>query len=63
MTYLVAWSINHGQNNITDHWIVAETLEEAQASYEHALTLDRLHCAAVAQISAATDPHWLESDQ
>ncbi len=57
--YLVAWSENHGNNDIRDYWIVAETREQADAEAKKLEGLNKLHCWAVAQIADASEPHWV----
>lgn len=56
---IVAWSLNLGGNNIKDFWIVCETSEDAAAEVTKLLDIDNLHCWAVADIKAGSEPHWL----
>lgn len=57
--WLCAWTENHGNNDLRDSFTLHETEAEAALAYLKALANDRLHCAAVAQISTATEPHWM----
>ncbi|KAB2699354.1 hypothetical protein HGG72_08335 [Ochrobactrum pecoris] len=58
--FIVAWSINHGGNNIEDHWIVAETRKQADAEAAKLQKIGNLHCWAVSEIKAGSEPHWIE---
>ena len=58
--WIVAYSINHGSNDITDHWTVHATENEARSNYDAAWALENVHCATVARMIDATEPHWLE---
>jgi hypothetical protein len=58
--WICAYTINHGDNRLTDFWTVHETEAEAIAAYRATFGMDNLHCAAVAKISEATEPHWVE---
>jgi hypothetical protein len=58
--HLVAWSENHGNNDIRDYWIVVDTREEADAEAAKLQKLNKLHCWAVAPIVSGSDPDWTE---
>ena len=59
--YLCAYTLNHGGNNLEDIFLIFETRAEAGRFVEQTLLpMDILHCWAVAQITAASEPHWLE---
>lgn len=58
--WIIAWTINRGGNDLVDYWIVAADEEEARRVYDKKLGLDRLHCACIAPINTATEPHWTE---
>lgn len=61
MMWLLAWTINHGENNLTDSFMIHETETEARDAYVKLLTTDDLHSAAFAPIATATEPHWMEA--
>jgi hypothetical protein len=61
--WLVAWTLNRGGNDLPDFWVIRETEHEARTQYAHVLTLDNLHCAAMAPIAEATEPHWTEGEE
>lgn len=56
--WICATTLNHGNNNLEDRWSIHPSEAEAQAALQFALTQDNLHCAAVARIAHATEPHW-----
>lgn len=57
--YLVAHTTNHGDNDLRDDFSIHETQIEAEQEYEHLITTKPdLHCACVAKIITATEPHW-----
>jgi hypothetical protein len=67
--YLCAYTLNHGPKDagalpdiyFEDVFQIFETRAEAGRFVEQELlTLDKLHCWAVAEITAASEPHWLE---
>lgn len=56
---LLAWTINHGNNNLSDHYALYETLEEAKREYTCLCEAEEnLHCAAISKVLEATEPHW-----
>jgi hypothetical protein len=59
--YVLAWSINQGDNDIEDFFILCHTKREAEIELEtmQAFVGD-LHCAAIAKVVQATEPHWME---
>lgn len=58
--FLTAWTINKGNNDLTDQFTVSDDMATARAFYQEACCLPDLHCAAIAQIVEATEPQWLE---
>jgi hypothetical protein len=59
--YILAWTINHGQNDLEDFFSLYENLDLARKEYEHMRkTEDLLHCAAISKVVLATEPHWEE---
>jgi len=59
--YILAWTLNHGQNDIEDFFTLHENLKLAQDEYDHLCkTEELLHCAAISKIVRATEPHWEE---
>lgn len=61
MAYIVAYTLNHGNNDLEDVWMVYEDRESADKAYWTALEEhDNLHCAAVTQVLDATEPHWMD---
>lgn len=59
--WIFAWTINHGQNALEDFFTIHSSEAAAVAAYGEALKKPDLHCAAVANITAATEPHWTEA--
>jgi hypothetical protein len=57
--YILAWTLNHGNNNLEDIFVLHADLADAQAEYKHLCeTEEFLHCAAVSKVITATEPHW-----
>lgn len=61
--FFVSYTLNHGDNNLTDHWLVVETAKDAAMEMEALKDLGDLHCAAWGPIHGATEPQWLEPPQ
>lgn len=59
--WVLAWTLNLGGNELPDYWIIHETEAQAMAAYRDLLQLDNLHCASVAPVKVATEPHWMEA--
>lgn len=57
--WVVAWTINHGENNLTDHFELAEGFPQAVSRYLALLEIENLHNACYAAIIGATEPHWM----
>jgi hypothetical protein len=57
---LVAWTVNHGGNDIEDHYTIHETAEDAARHFQTVLGLDNCHCAALGSVTDATEPQWLD---
>ena len=58
MMYLCAWTINHGENVLTDHYELLNNIEEVdkwKKEIHHVA-----HCWAVSKILDASEPHWIE---
>lgn len=59
--WIVAWTINLGNNNLPDYWIVVDTEAEAEAEVEALIEAeDNLHCWAIAPIKRGSEPHFTE---
>ena len=59
--YLCAYTLNYGNDHLEDIFLTFETRAEAGRFVEEKLyPLDHLHCWAVAEITAASEPQWLE---
>jgi hypothetical protein len=59
--YILAWSINHGDNDIEDFFILCHTQREAEMELETMQAcVDGLHCAAIAKVVEATEPQWMD---
>lgn len=58
--WIVAWSINHGNNEIDDHWIVVEIQAEALDEIGRLKdTQENLWVWAIAPCNYASEPHWM----
>lgn len=58
--WLCAWTENHGNNDLRDTFSLHDDEEDARRKFTILVfTNDRLHCAAIAPIAAATEPHWV----
>ena len=62
MMWLCAWTINHGQNNLTDHWLIHSGRHAVVDWVSEIIDTDDLHCWAVSQIVSASEPHWTTGD-
>jgi hypothetical protein len=59
--FLLAWTINHGQNRLEDFFTLHESEKHANANYRDLIRgQDKLHCAAVSKITEATEPQWID---
>lgn len=59
--YILAWSVNQGDNDIEDFFILCHTKKEAELELETMQShVGKLHCAAIAKVEQATEPHWME---
>lgn len=58
--WFMAYTENHGANNLTDHFFIYADEAEARAAYRDALQHPALHCACIGPIRTATEPHWTE---
>lgn len=59
---LLAWTLNYGDDNLHDHWIVVETAEEArQEASKLIMEEPKLHCWAISAIQWGSEPHWTEA--
>jgi len=57
--WLFAYTENHGDNDLRDHYTICLDEAEARAKFDAMLaTSDILHCAAIAPVSYSTEPHW-----
>ena len=60
---LLAWTLNHGENNMEDFYVVHETQAEADEHLrELRLTENNLFLYAIADITVASEPHWMEGE-
>jgi len=58
---LLAWSVNNGDNDIQDYYIVCDDLEEAKAqAFDIIFKTKNLHCWAISDIIHASEAHWTE---
>jgi len=60
--WILAWTTNHGNNDLRDFWIICETEDEARQEGNRLLEDPLLHCWAIAPIAHASEPHWVEGD-
>ncbi len=58
MSYIVSWSEDQGR---ADHWVVSETLAEAQERGRELSEKDGVYCWAISRVVAASEPHWVGS--
>ena len=58
MSYIVSWSEDQVT---TDHWVVFETLADAQERGRELSEKDGVNCWAISQVVAASEPHWVGS--
>ena len=59
--YIVSWTVNYGQNNLEDLFLLFETEAEADSFVkENLYPLDQLYCWAVSKVLSASEPHWME---
>jgi hypothetical protein len=59
--WIMAYTINHGGNDLRDYFTVYETEQEARDAFAMLVANDdTVHCACVAPIADATEPHWSE---
>lgn len=57
--WVFAYTVNHGNNDLTDHWAVHQTEEEARADLEEiSRTEARLFCWAICKITEGSEPHY-----
>jgi hypothetical protein len=59
--YLLAWTINHGQNNLIDHQIIVDEQQAVAQWVDSIQTQADVHCWAACNILEASEPHWMES--
>lgn len=59
--WIMAWTENHGNNDMRDFWKVCETQDEARLSYNEQMLNEKLHCAAYGPITCGTEPHYTEA--
>lgn len=59
--YITCWTINNGNNNMEDFFMLYTNLFEATAEYDRlCANEEKLHCAAVSMVMKATEPHWMD---
>lgn len=58
--YILSWTVNHGQNNLEDHYILFDSREDAESCVASLMERDDLHCWAVSKVLSASEPHWME---
>jgi hypothetical protein len=57
--WLCVWITNYGKNDMRDSFTIHESEAEALAAYDLLQIVNQnLHCAAIAPIHKATEPHW-----
>lgn len=60
--WIVAYTINHGNNHLEERWDIYATRKEAAEAYGFLLLADNVHNAAYGQMKDATEPHWMCGD-
>ena len=61
MMFVTMWTLNHGNNILQDMYELHETEAEAMAQFQLLCENEsNLHCAAVSEVTYATEPHWTE---
>ena len=58
--HIVAWTINHSGNDLTDHWSIHPDADSARDAYDAILVADDLHCVCYGPMLLASEPQWLE---
>lgn len=60
---ILAWSINHGDNNIEDFFTLHSTAADAQEALQQVQEQENdLYCWAITDVLDASEPHWTEKD-
>ena len=58
---ILAWSINHGDNNIEDFFTLHSTQADAQEALQQVQEQESdLYCWAITDVLDASEPHWTE---
>lgn len=61
--WIVAWTINHGRNNLVDHWLTVEDKAAATREIQKLIrTESNLHCYAAAPITIGSEPHYTDQN-
>jgi hypothetical protein len=58
--FLIAWTLNYGDNDLRDFWGVEADELTANNLLAFHMTHDKFHCGAVAKITTATEPQWMD---
>lgn len=58
--WICAWTENHGNNDLRDTFSLHEDEGKARSAYDKLINeCEILHCAAIAPVATATEPHWM----
>lgn len=60
--YIFSWTVNHGQDNLEDLYILFDSREDAESCVARWMERDDLHCWAVSEVLSASEPHWVEGE-
>lgn len=60
MMYLCAWTINHGENVMTDHYELIDNIGAVDKWKKEIHPV--AHCWAVSKVLDASEPHWIEGE-
>ncbi len=59
--WIFAYTIKRGEYDLSDHFTVWHDEQKARGALASMIeTEPGLHCACVAQIKVATEPHWVK---
>lgn len=60
--FVTAWTVNRGQNDLRDYFLVFDTIDEARSEAVRLRGEDNVHCWAVMNVLEASEPHWVEEE-
>lgn len=58
--FVTAWTVDHGQNNLKDYFLVFDTIDEARSEAVRLSGEDDVYCWAVMNVLDSSEPHWIE---